>query len=113
MIVCFLAIAGDKPHFISSINTVFLPSAIDHAICRNLYSLHIHVRAALLNSCIYRHGAPTGALAGSKLDGTSQQNNIVSRIQSKTDVDYATQPNERRERHAGVDKERTTVKGNR
>ena len=66
----------------------------------------------LLNSCIYRHGAPTGALAGSKLDGTSQQNNIVSRIQSKTDVDYATQPNERRERHAGVDKERTTVKGN-
>ena len=66
----------------------------------------------LLNSCIYRHGAPTGALAGSKLDGTSQQNNIVSRIQSKTDVDYATQPNERRERHAVVDKDRTTIKGN-
>jgi hypothetical protein len=46
------------------------------------------------------------------LDGTSQPNNIVSRILSKSDVDYVAQPNERRERHAGVEKERTTVKGN-
>ncbi|CAL5097476.1 unnamed protein product [Urochloa decumbens] len=70
------------------------------------------VRPRSSDGLAYRHGASAGALAGNKLDGTSQQNNIVSRIQSKTDVDYATQPNERRERHAGVDKERTTVKGN-
>ncbi|CAL4896157.1 unnamed protein product [Urochloa decumbens] len=70
------------------------------------------VRPRSSDGLSYRHGASAGALAGNKLDGTSQQNNIVSRIQSKTDVDYATQPNERRERHAGVDKERTTVKGN-
>ncbi|RCV15600.1 hypothetical protein SETIT_3G069600v2 [Setaria italica] len=70
------------------------------------------VRPRSSDGLAYRHGASAGALAGNKLDGTSQQNNIVSRIQSKTDVDYATQPNERRERHTGVDKERTTVKGN-
>ncbi|PAN16817.2 hypothetical protein PAHAL_3G086800 [Panicum hallii] len=70
------------------------------------------VRPRSSDGLAYRHGASTGALTGSKLDGTSQQNNIVSRIQSKTDVDYATQSNERRERHAGVDKERTMVKGN-
>ncbi|AQK95638.1 hypothetical protein ZEAMMB73_Zm00001d011089 [Zea mays] len=60
----------------------------------------------------YRHGVSAGALAGNKLDGTSQQNNIVSCILPKSDVDYVAQPNERRERHAGVEKERTTVKGN-
>ncbi|CAN6340356.1 unnamed protein product [Urochloa humidicola] len=70
------------------------------------------VRPRSSDGLVYRHGASAGALAGNKLDGTSQQSSIVSRIQSKTDVDYATQPNERRERHAGVDKERTTVKGN-
>ncbi|CAN6336028.1 unnamed protein product [Urochloa humidicola] len=70
------------------------------------------VRPRSSDGLAYRHGASAGALAGNKLDGTSQQNNIVSRVQSKTDLDYATQPNERRERHGGVDKERTTVKGN-
>ncbi|CAN6326375.1 unnamed protein product [Urochloa humidicola] len=70
------------------------------------------VRPRSSDGLAYRHGTSAGALAGNKLDGTSQQNSIVARIQSKTDVDYATQPNERRERHAGVDKERTTVKGN-
>nr|CAB3463585.1 unnamed protein product [Digitaria exilis] len=72
------------------------------------------VRSRSSDGLPYRHGASAGALAGNKVDGASQQNNIVSRIQSKTDVDYGigTQPNERRERHAGVDKERTTVKGN-
>ncbi|XP_062179657.1 uncharacterized protein LOC133884314 isoform X2 [Phragmites australis] len=56
-----------------------------------------------------RHGASAGPLAGNKLDSSSQQNNIVSR---RTDVDYTTQANERRERHAGMEKERTIVKGN-
>jgi len=60
----------------------------------------------------YRHGVSAGALVGNKLDGTSQQNNIVSRILSKSDADYVAQPNERRERHPGVEKERTTLKGN-
>ncbi|KAJ1261101.1 hypothetical protein BS78_09G002400 [Paspalum vaginatum] len=70
------------------------------------------VRPRSSDGLAYRHGASAGALAGNKLDGPSQQNNIASRIPSKTDVDYATQPNERRERHAGVEKERATVKGN-
>ncbi|WVZ66392.1 hypothetical protein U9M48_015615 [Paspalum notatum var. saurae] len=70
------------------------------------------VRPRSSDGLAYRHGASAGALAGNKLDGTSQQNNIASRIPSKTDVDYAAQPNERRERHAGVEKERATVKGN-
>lgn len=59
-----------------------------------------------------RHGASAGALAGNKSDGNSQQNNIGSRILSKTaDMDYTAQPNERRERHAGIEKERVMVKG--
>jgi hypothetical protein len=59
----------------------------------------------------FRHGAPAGALAGNKSEGNSQQNNIGSRILSKTDAEYPTQPNERRERHAGIEKERAMIKG--
>ncbi|XP_062230490.1 uncharacterized protein LOC133928258 isoform X2 [Phragmites australis] len=69
------------------------------------------VRPRSSDGLAYRHGASTGALAGNKLDGNSQQNNTVPRIPSKTDVDYTT-PNERRERHAGIEKDKTMVKGN-
>ncbi|XP_044970797.1 uncharacterized protein LOC123431011 [Hordeum vulgare subsp. vulgare] len=61
-----------------------------------------------------RHGvsAGAGAVAGSKMDSSFQQNNTGSRILSKIDVDYASLPNERRIRHAGPIKERAMVKGN-
>jgi hypothetical protein len=58
-----------------------------------------------------RHGVPAGAIAGNKSDGNSQQNNIGPRILSKTDVEYPNQSNERRERYAGIEKERAMVKG--
>ncbi|VAH12415.1 unnamed protein product [Triticum turgidum subsp. durum] len=60
----------------------------------------------------FRHGASAGAVAGSKMDSSFQQNNIGSRILSKIDVDYASLPNERRIRHAGPGKERAMIKGN-
>ncbi|XP_037481138.1 uncharacterized protein LOC119358825 isoform X2 [Triticum dicoccoides] len=60
----------------------------------------------------FRHGASVGAVAGSKMDSSFQQNNIGSRILSKIDVDYASLPNERRIRHAGPGKERAMIKGN-
>ncbi|XP_048562220.1 uncharacterized protein LOC125543016 isoform X1 [Triticum urartu] len=60
----------------------------------------------------FRHGASVGAVAGSKMDSSFQQNNIGLRILSKIDVDYASLPNERRIRHAGPGKERAMIKGN-
>ncbi|VAH12413.1 unnamed protein product [Triticum turgidum subsp. durum] len=57
-------------------------------------------------------GLAAGAVAGSKMDSSFQQNNIGSRILSKIDVDYASLPNERRIRHAGPGKERAMIKGN-
>ncbi|KAF6992908.1 hypothetical protein CFC21_009861 [Triticum aestivum] len=60
----------------------------------------------------FRHGASAGAVAGSKMDSSFQQNNIGSRILSKIDVDYTSLPNERRIRHAGPGKERAMIKGN-
>uniref|UniRef100_A0A0D9VAR1 Uncharacterized protein n=1 Tax=Leersia perrieri TaxID=77586 RepID=A0A0D9VAR1_9ORYZ len=59
-----------------------------------------------------RHGASAGALGGSKMDGGSQQSNAGSRYLLKADIDSTSLPNERRERHAGIDKERVLVKGN-
>ncbi|KAG8053831.1 hypothetical protein GUJ93_ZPchr0001g30177 [Zizania palustris] len=59
-----------------------------------------------------RHGASTGALGGSKMDGGSQQGNAGSRYLLKADMDSTSLPNERRERHVGIDKERVLVKGN-
>ncbi|KAL6619846.1 hypothetical protein ACP70R_031949 [Stipagrostis hirtigluma subsp. patula] len=70
------------------------------------------VRPRSIEGVAHRHGASSGVLAGNKMDGNSQQSNIVSRLLTKTDVDCATLPNERRERHAGIEKERTMVKGN-
>ncbi|TVU18409.1 hypothetical protein EJB05_34505 [Eragrostis curvula] len=70
------------------------------------------VRPRSSDGLAYRHGASAGASAGNKSDGNSQPNNNVSRSLSKTDVDYIAQPNERRERHAGIEKERVLVKGN-
>ncbi|XP_006654902.1 uncharacterized protein LOC102708898 [Oryza brachyantha] len=64
------------------------------------------------DSLAHRHGASAIEFAGSRMDGSSQQNSNSSRILCKTDVDYATPPNERRERHAGIEKERAMVKGN-
>ncbi|GJN36382.1 hypothetical protein PR202_gb25235 [Eleusine coracana subsp. coracana] len=69
------------------------------------------VRPRSSDGLAFRHGASAGALAGNKSDGSSQLNNVGSRILSKTDVDYPTQPNERRERHVGIEKERAMVKG--
>ncbi|KAM3405992.1 hypothetical protein ACQJBY_000189 [Aegilops geniculata] len=60
----------------------------------------------------FRHGASAGAVAGSKMDNSFQQNSIGSRILTKIDVDYASLPNERRIRHAGPGKERAMMKGN-
>ncbi|KAF0924162.1 hypothetical protein E2562_008465 [Oryza meyeriana var. granulata] len=60
----------------------------------------------------HRHGASAVEFAGSRMDGSSQQNSNSSRILCKTDVDFATLPNERRDRHAGTEKERAMVKGN-
>jgi hypothetical protein len=59
-----------------------------------------------------RHGASAGALGGSKMDGGSQQSNAGSRYLLKADMDSTSLPNERRERHLGIDKERVLVKGN-
>ncbi|XP_006645340.1 uncharacterized protein LOC102711847 isoform X1 [Oryza brachyantha] len=59
-----------------------------------------------------RHGASAGALGGSKMDGGSQQSNAGSRYLLKADMDSTSLPNERRERHAGIEKERVLVKGN-
>ncbi|KAL5222885.1 hypothetical protein ABZP36_027598 [Zizania latifolia] len=60
-----------------------------------------------------RHGTSAGASGGSKMDGGSQQSNAGSRYLLKADMDSTSLPNERRERHAGIDKERVLVKGNR
>ncbi|KAL6865145.1 hypothetical protein ACP4OV_016296 [Aristida adscensionis] len=70
------------------------------------------VRPRSIEGVAHRHGGSSGALGGNKTDGNSQQHNIVSRLLTKTDVDCATLPNERRERHVGIEKERTMVKGN-
>uniref|UniRef100_A0A0D3G2C6 Uncharacterized protein n=1 Tax=Oryza barthii TaxID=65489 RepID=A0A0D3G2C6_9ORYZ len=61
----------------------------------------------------HRHGASAMEYAGSRMDGSSQQNSNSSRILCKTDTDHATLPNERRERYVGIEKERGMVKGNR
>ncbi|KAL5231316.1 hypothetical protein ABZP36_030092 [Zizania latifolia] len=69
-------------------------------------------RSRSYDALSHRHGASAIAFAGSRTDVSSQQNSNASRIVSKADVDYATLPNERRERHVGIEKERAIVKGN-
>lgn len=68
------------------------------------------VRGRSSDALPFRHGASAGASGGSKMDGSSQQSNSGSRYLPKTDIDSV--PNERRERHAGLDKERVLTKGN-
>ncbi|KAM0856036.1 hypothetical protein ACQ4PT_049372 [Festuca glaucescens] len=70
------------------------------------------VRGRSSDSLPFRHGASAGASGGSKMDGSSQQSSSGSRYLQKTEMDSPSLPNERRERHAGLDKERVLVKGN-
>uniref|UniRef100_A0ACD5WKR9 Uncharacterized protein n=1 Tax=Avena sativa TaxID=4498 RepID=A0ACD5WKR9_AVESA len=70
------------------------------------------VRGRSIDALPFRHGASAGASGGSKMDISSQQSSSGSRYLQKTEMDSPSLPNERRERHAGQDKERVLVKGN-
>lgn len=70
------------------------------------------VRGRSSDALPFRHGPSAGAPGGSKMDGSSQQSSSGSRYLQKTEMDSPSLPNERRERHAGLDKERVLVKGN-
>lgn len=77
----------------------------------DLFQFIVSTHPSLSLHC--RHGASAVEYAGSRMDGSSQQNSNSSRILCKTDMDHATLPNERRERYVGIEKERGMVKGNR
>ncbi|CAM0885373.1 unnamed protein product [Alopecurus aequalis] len=70
------------------------------------------VRGRSSDAVPFRHGASAGASGGSKMDGSSQQISSGSRYLQKMEMDSPSLPNERRERHAGLDKERVLMKGN-
>ncbi|XP_044978592.1 uncharacterized protein LOC123445643 isoform X1 [Hordeum vulgare subsp. vulgare] len=70
------------------------------------------VRGRSSDAIPFRHGASAGASGGNKMDGSSQLSSSGSRYLLKTDMDSTPLPNERRERHGGLDKERVLLKGN-
>ncbi|XP_072979325.1 uncharacterized protein [Typha angustifolia] len=59
-----------------------------------------------------RTGSSSGVAGSNKIDGSSQQSGAGSRVIPKIDMDNGPLPNERRERPAGLDKERILAKGN-
>ncbi|VAH86111.1 unnamed protein product [Triticum turgidum subsp. durum] len=82
-----------------------------------IMEMHYEVKNAMASEVqpqiiVFRHGASAGASGGSKMDGSSQLSSSGSRYLLKTEMDSTPLPNERRERHGGLDKERVLVKGN-
>ncbi|VAH69957.1 unnamed protein product [Triticum turgidum subsp. durum] len=82
-----------------------------------IMEMHYEVKNAIASEVqpqiiVFRHGASAGASGGSKMDGSSQLSSSGSRYLLKTEMDSTPLPNERRERHGGLDKERVLVKGN-
>ncbi|KAL6853349.1 hypothetical protein ACP4OV_019378 [Aristida adscensionis] len=85
---------------------------VDRDVTPLVHRSNNEVRARSTDGLPFRHGASTGASGGSKMDGSSQQGSAGSRYIAKMDVDSASLPTERRERHAGLDRDRVLARGN-
>nr|XP_029117254.1 uncharacterized protein LOC105033855 isoform X3 [Elaeis guineensis] len=59
----------------------------------------------------YRSGSSSGIVGSNKIDGNSQLSGASSRVIPKNDLDNGSLSNDRRERSAGLDKERIIAKG--
>ncbi|XP_008787937.1 uncharacterized protein LOC103705824 isoform X2 [Phoenix dactylifera] len=59
----------------------------------------------------FRPGSSSGIVGSNKIDGNSQLSGASSRVIPKNDLDNGSLSNERRERSAGLDKERIIAKG--
>ncbi|XP_008784017.1 uncharacterized protein LOC103703090 isoform X3 [Phoenix dactylifera] len=60
----------------------------------------------------FRPGSSSGIVGSNKIDGSSQLSGGSSRVMPRNDLDNCSLSNERRERSAGLDKERIIAKGN-